>query len=44
MDRVEKQAEIDGLSQRLAKAQLALCADYRGLTVGQVTILRRCID
>ena len=41
MDRVQKQAEIEGLAKLIAGAQLALCADYRGLTVGQVTILRR---
>jgi large subunit ribosomal protein L10 len=41
MDRAQKQVEIDNLSQRFAKAQLALCADYRGITVGEVTVLRR---
>lgn len=41
MDRIQKQEEIENVSQRLARAQLALCADYRGLTVSQVTTLRR---
>lgn len=41
MDRAQKQTEIENLSQRISKAQLALCADYRGLTVGQITTLRR---
>jgi large subunit ribosomal protein L10 len=41
MERAEKQIEIDGLASRFSKAQIALCADYRGLTVAQVTTLRR---
>ena len=41
MERAEKKTMIEGLSQQFSKAQIALCADYRGLTVGQVTILRR---
>lgn len=41
MDRAQKQIEIEALSKQLSKSALALCADYRGLTVGQVTVLRR---
>lgn len=41
MDRAQKQTEIQGLVKHFTKAQIALCADYRGLTVGQVTTLRR---
>lgn len=41
MDRAQKHTEIEALSKRLAGSALALCADYRGLTVGQVTTLRR---
>ena len=41
MDRAEKQAEIDFLSDCFSKAQVALCADYKGLTVAEVTELRR---
>jgi len=41
MNRAEKQVEVDTLAGHLAKAQVALCADYRGLTVAQITKLRR---
>ena len=43
MNRVEKREEIELLSGYLNKAQIALCADYRGLTVGQITELRRSL-
>jgi len=43
MDRAEKQAEIDLLSERLKGAALAVCADYRGLTVAQITGLRKAL-
>lgn len=41
MDRVEKRSEVELISGYLSKAQIAVCADYRGLTVAQVTELRR---
>jgi large subunit ribosomal protein L10 len=41
MNRAEKQQEIDFLSDCFRKARVALCADYRGLTVAQITELRR---
>lgn len=41
MNRAEKDAEINFIGDALSKAQIALCADYRGLTVSQVTQLRR---
>ncbi len=41
MNRAEKQAEVDYLTDCLTKGQVALCADYKGLTVAEVTELRR---
>lgn len=41
MDRNEKQAELSSLVDGLAKSKIAICADYRGLTVAKVTELRR---
>jgi large subunit ribosomal protein L10 len=41
MDRQEKRQEVEFLNDCFTKAQIALCADYRGLTVAQVTKLRR---
>lgn len=41
MERAEKQKELDALTETFRGAQLALCADYRGLTVTKVTTLRR---
>lgn len=41
MNRAEKQAEIDFLSDCFTKTQIALCVDYRGLSVSQITQLRR---
>lgn len=41
MDRQEKQAEVEFLDKALASAQVALCADFRGLTVSEVTELRK---
>lgn len=41
MDRVERQTEIDFLCDCFSKAQIALCADYRGMNVGQISGLRR---
>ena len=40
MERKEKNAEIKNLAKGLASAQIALCADYRGLTVSEITTLR----
>ena len=39
--RPEKEAMVRDLSDRLERAQIALLADYRGLTVSQMTELRR---
>ncbi len=41
MERPEKDNLISELSANLGKAQIALCADFKGLTVLQVTKLRR---
>jgi large subunit ribosomal protein L10 len=41
MDRADKQAELDVLIGKFTKAQVAVCADYRGLTVAKITDLRR---
>jgi large subunit ribosomal protein L10 len=41
MDRAEKQAELDLLIGKFTKSQVAVCADYRGLTVAKITELRR---
>jgi len=41
MDRAEKQAELTTLVEKFSKAQVAVCADYRGLTVSEFTGLRR---
>jgi large subunit ribosomal protein L10 len=41
MERAEKHAEVDNLTARLSGTQIALLADFRGLTVAQITKLRR---
>ena len=41
MNRAEKQVELELLTGKFTGSQLALCAEYRGLTVGQITNLRR---
>jgi len=41
MERAEKEAEVKFLTDCFTKSKVALCADYRGLTVGQVTKLRK---
>jgi large subunit ribosomal protein L10 len=41
MDRADKQAELDVLIGQFSKAQVTVCADYRGLTVAKITDLRR---
>jgi len=41
MDKAEKQTELQYLTDCFAKAQLAVCADYHGLTVAEITHLRR---
>lgn len=43
MDRAEKQAEVDYLKDCFSRSQIALCADYRGLTVAQITNLRKTL-
>lgn len=40
MDKQEKNAEIVALSDNMGKSQICLCADYRGLTVAQLSQLR----
>jgi large subunit ribosomal protein L10 len=39
--RAEKENEVKVLGESFAETQVALCADYRGLTVEQVTKLRK---
>ncbi len=41
MNREEKQVELDSIGAAFIHAQSALCADYRGLTVAEVTTLRK---
>lgn len=41
MNRAEKQQEIELLSKCFSDAEVAICADYRGLNVEQITSLRR---
>ena len=41
MDRTEKQAMIDKLHERFGRSRAAVLADYRGLTVEEVTGLRK---
>jgi large subunit ribosomal protein L10 len=40
MDRATKEAELADLVGRFSRAQVAVCLDYRGLTVAKVTTLR----
>lgn len=40
MNREEKKREVEGLSERLKKAQVLIFADYRGLKVSEMTELR----
>ncbi len=41
MDRAEKQQEIEYLHKCFAESEVALLADYRGLSVAEITSLRR---
>ena len=41
MNRAEKQAEVDYLADCIGKSQVAICANYQGLTVAEATDLRR---
>ena len=41
MERAEKVSEVEFIAGAFTKAQVALCADYRGLTVAEVTKLRK---
>jgi large subunit ribosomal protein L10 len=41
MDRAQKQNEIEFFGSHLNSSTVALCADYRGLTVAQMTNIRR---
>lgn len=43
MKRAEKEQEVQGLSERFKKAELTILADYCGLTVSQMTNLRRSL-
>jgi large subunit ribosomal protein L10 len=40
MDRIEKQAEIELLSDYMKRSSISICADYRGLNVAEITDLR----
>lgn len=41
MNRQDKQAELDLLVGKFTRSQVAVCVDYRGLTVAKITELRR---
>lgn len=41
MNRAEKNIEIEGLKQRFVAAQLTILADFKGLSVAEITDLRR---
>lgn len=41
MNREEKRVEVEFLGKALHSAQVAVCADPRGLTVGEITELRK---
>ena len=41
MDRREKETEIGDLKERLGKATTAVIAEYKGLTVAEISALRR---
>jgi large subunit ribosomal protein L10 len=41
MERSEKVAELGLLAETFTRSQVAVCADYRGLTVAKMTDLRR---
>ncbi|MCB0354834.1 MAG: 50S ribosomal protein L10 [Bdellovibrionales bacterium] len=41
MDRAEKEQQIEELGKHFAKSAVAYCANYRGLSVTQITDLRR---
>ncbi len=43
MNRTQKAELVDGLAVRLAETPLVVLADYRGITVNEVTALRRDI-
>lgn len=41
MDKATKQVELESLVASFSSASVAVCADYRGLTVAKITQLRR---
>lgn len=41
MERAEKQSELETLDRNFKGAQIAICAHYQGLTVSQITSLRK---
>lgn len=41
MERAEKQIEVEALEGQISRAQIALCADYLGLTVAEITTFRK---
>jgi large subunit ribosomal protein L10 len=41
MERAEKNEQLQFLEERLSQAPMTLCADYRGLTVAQLSRVRR---
>jgi large subunit ribosomal protein L10 len=43
MNRTEKTQQIEELSERFGRSPIAIVTDYRGLNVGQITVLRRMV-
>ncbi|MGE0824272.1 MAG: 50S ribosomal protein L10 [Candidatus Binatia bacterium] len=41
MDRLEKESEVSSLKKRFDKATTAMVTEYKGLTVAEITTLRR---
>src|SRR5512138_1626808 len=41
MDRREKETEVDNLKELFGKATTAVVAEYKGLTVAEISVLRR---
>ena len=44
MERGDKEKEVALLTEQFGNCAVALCADYRGLTVEQMTILRQNLN
>jgi large subunit ribosomal protein L10 len=43
MDRAEKRAEVESLNNHFNRSQIAICADYRGLSVAEITEFRKSL-